>query len=510
MSTPQACQKHASGSAFNAFAKVTSPFIGGALDYKQQTEETSIKKGTRLQQTMKYMVPIGSWRLRPGIEVFVDDSDKENLGANHFIVDADLDKAFRSLLSIEVKPCNLPTFREQIQKKFLAWGEVVATEVAFGMAIYSSSTMTCQSSEQLQAAKKALQCGLSGQYKFVKAEAGVGVSELTCEEAASQCKNELSEWQVISGVAATEPQAMEQHRSDINAWRCIHYKSFCPIIDFLKSDIRARIAEWHKLQPVPVPLEPDPIPAVFGLDRKDVKIVKRCGKDVGRQLAVPGKARDGYSFWTTADDCHNSRSTWTMMCADEAKRLYKFRTVGGDGTGHLLSCHGSKRDDLSRWAIVHMADDERALWELFHCGGGVFKFKRPAHTQDHPRFLAAHGFHARRNNDSSWALVHSWDSEDSLWEIQVQSWKPTSLKVMGIGSRLVRIIKHEGYGTGKFLACHHDRRDNCSYWVVAHDVNDNRARWCMRCIDESKGIYTLSQDGLFLTAHNNRRDGESL
>jgi len=511
--------KHASLSAFNAFTRVASPFIAGALDYKQQTETQSIRKGTTLCQTMKYIMPIGRWMLRPGYEVLVDDNDKENVTTDPFIVDPALDASFRPLLEIEVKKDNLEYFKEKLSEKFAAWGEIFATDVSFGMASYSSSITTCESAEDMDKFKKALQSGVNGAYNMMEGEAGLGRQKDSGGEAAEQSKEQSQKWQVIGGVGSTEPAALERSRGDVNAWRCIHYKEFCPIMDFLKADIRKRIDEWQELVPLespsPAPEAPEPekpikrVGVLHGATQ--ARLIKHCGFDAGRYLTCHNSScRDGDSLWAVAHSCNDTRSIWGLECEDESKSLYRFRSHDGK----LLASLDNKRDGESFYAISHKGVNKHSLFQLHEApehGPDVFRIMTVEGAHNHPRFLTAHGPHAKRDEKSSWAIVHSNKDNETLWR----------LEVVESASRVpVRLIKHCGWDAGKYLTCHDSsRRDGDSLWAVAHSCNDFRSIWVVYIENNSGLVRFRSHDGKFLASHNragtlfgrngDKRDGES-
>lgn len=148
-------------------------------------------------------------------------------------------------------------------------------------------------------------------------------------------------------------------------------------------------------------------------------------------------------------------------------KLVKFKKSGGPDDGRYLGAHGhhAKRDSDSTYAVVHdNSDDIGHLWELqpqeLDCDR--FVKVRKSNGEDHLRYLAAHALHAKRDSDSSWAVVHDHDNDGGLWELVKCSGNKVQLK------------KYGGHHSGYYLAAHghHAKRDSDSSYAVVHKNGD--------------------------------------
>eukprot|EP00438_Fugacium_kawagutii_P001465 Skav229390 [mRNA] locus=scaffold904:9714:11648:+ [translate_table: standard] len=206
-------EKHAERCDFRAFVNFSCPFVAASGNYKRQTDQSRIKHSTKMTQIVKTEMPIGSWSLKPGYNVQVDDDDGGS--AHRFSVNPDLDKDFRELLNTEVKRENLPKFRNELQQKFGLWGDVVATRVRFGLALYIKETMQCSSEQQMQGARDVMQAALNGGSPFFQFRAGGDWGKTSSEETAKRFKEERKEWTAIGGAACSSPDDLAKRGDQV-------------------------------------------------------------------------------------------------------------------------------------------------------------------------------------------------------------------------------------------------------------------------------------------------------
>ena len=249
--------KHAQTCDFRAFAKVTTPFVSAASEYRQQTDEANVRQGSKLHQVIKYVVPVGEWEFRPDHEVLVDEeADKKE----PYSVNPDLDASFRKeIMNLTVRLQNVIEFNQRLEKLFKTWGDVVCTHMAFGLAMHSTKSMTCDSEHRVSVAKEALSIALKGGFAFVDTESGVDWGTASHSEMASRIKEEEMKWTVIGGLATGRKEDLNPGKHQPMTWRCIHQEASCDrkfrVGSRVSGDMmqHARVLRMFLVQPNPAP-----------------------------------------------------------------------------------------------------------------------------------------------------------------------------------------------------------------------------------------------------------------
>jgi hypothetical protein len=115
-----------------------------------------------------------------------------------------------------------------------------------GLALYKTETKELQQEQSKKAIFTELKTSVGGRYGGVRGEAGVGHARRDDHERGSARARGRSDWVVIGGTTANEPESLVKSRNLPKSWRSVHAEEFVSIFQLLPKALRAKVMAISK------------------------------------------------------------------------------------------------------------------------------------------------------------------------------------------------------------------------------------------------------------------------
>lgn len=229
-----------------AFNKISSPYVSFSSEYLGMGQQAAAEMGSTVIIHQKFMAPVVTLKLEPGIHVRRYAGD-----GGRFAVNPEFAELAGQLVQKHNGSCSSlrEAWKKEVGKRF---GEIYAASVKIGVGADRIVTKVMRSKQDLVSVQKVVKAAIGGSIpeQSIKSEVGGGSSSSNQTEDGHQSSEQSQTWTCTtgSGAGCDDPTAVSDYRSDPNSWRVLRVDKFLPVTDLLPPKVVDQLNEvcWYE------------------------------------------------------------------------------------------------------------------------------------------------------------------------------------------------------------------------------------------------------------------------